>query len=622
MFLRRVLIGLFFLISTGRAIGQILDDTSRLVYGPETVGVVFESDLLYNTDTTHLLDTALYGLENFTLVDRERHFYQDLGNYGSAVFPIFYPLRNSIGRYSGYTAFDPYVTTPEEFTYYDTKSPYIKTFAIIGGQGRSIAAVDYTQNINPNWNIGFQISRLTADKQIGLRTRDDRNVVSTNITLHNYYEHPEIPYKMMAHINYYSIDVDETGGVFYPDTAAREEKFQYQDAIIRLEDAVSQDTRFNLHLYHEYALFKQFQVYHRLDRNTHTNRYTDFSGSGSELYDAFADYYNNIYFDRDSTYHQSDFTEFSNEVGLKGSLGSVYYRVYAKNRIVDHEYLYSNPFGTNIENYIGGESHFNWKDKFRVRVQAELMQSGEYLLEGSLESNLLEASYKSVRYRQSFISRSLFMNHYDYDNSYDPGFSNELKGKINLSRGNLEVRPFASFTTHNNLVYFDTEKLPQQASGPAIISRFGGNINYTLWTNREKKEGFKFENEFYYTNVSGGSADVVRIPEFFYNGKVFWDGKWFDDALPTQVGINLHAKTSYFVNGFDPVTQQFHIQNEESTRDYLTADLFLNMKIERLYVFVKGTYANQPGNDGYFITYLYPGQARVVDFGVKWLFFD
>jgi hypothetical protein len=35
------------------------------------------------------------------------------------------------------------------------------------------------------------------------------------------------------------------------------------------------------------------------------------------------------------------------------------------------------------------------------------------------------------------------------------------------------------------------------------------------------------------------------------------------------------------------------------------------------------THINQPGNaDGYFITPYYPGQHRVLDFGVTWYFFD
>lgn len=627
MIFRRLLYGLL-LFSTGawaqvNKYSSILDDSSELVYGPSTTFIVYESDLLYNSDTTHQIDTALAGLENFTFVDENRHLYQDLGNLGSAVNPIFYPLSNNIGRKSGFNAYTPYIQTPDKQKYFNTKSPFIDLQTVLGGRGRSYVSVDFTQNVNPNWNFGFSVSRVTADKQLGAQlTEGDRHVVNSQLNLYSYFQHPEIDYKVAGYINYYTRNVDEIGGIFTTDSSTTADKFQYRDAALLLNDATSSENVFHIHAYQEYALFEQFQLYHRLDRKTQNLSYRDFADGAGGVYDTYRDFYNTFFFDADSTYERSNFREFTNEVGLKGSLGAVYYRFYAKNRVINHEYLFINPFETVIENYIGGESRFKWKDKFQVRVQGEVLQSGEYNLKGNLSSSLLEASYQSVLYKQSNLAQRFFNNHYSWENNFESGFSNELKGKVKLKYKNLLFHPAASIITHNNLVYFDTLGISRQTSAAALLTRLGGNLNYHFWTNKEKKEGFRIENEFYYSITSGGASDVLRVPELLYNGRIYWDGKWFEDALPTQIGFNLHGKSSYFVHGFDPVSQQFYLQNRQGSKDFLTADFFINMQIEKLFVFFKVTYANQPAEDGYFTSYLYPGQSRVLDFGVRWLFFD
>lgn len=622
VFFKAVLSSIFFL-GLFAVHAQIVDDSTQLVYGTTTTQVFYESDLLLNTDTTYALDTAITGLEQISFVEQNRPFYTNLGNLGTAAYPLFWPTPDQIGRTSGFHSFDPFMPTAASNPYYNTKSPFIDLFAQIGGQGRNIARVDFTQNINENWNFGVGFQRLTSDKQLGAETNEfDRNVINTTYDFHMVYQHPKVPYKVMGYLSGLIHNVDEVGGVFFTDSSTTADKFQYRDAVIRLEDATSAERRLNLHLYQEYGFFEQFQLYHRFDRNRQEVSYTDFRDGGGGAFDTYSDFYDNFFIDADSTYERTVFTELINEAGLKGSLGSVYYRFYVRNRILDHEYLYDDPFETTVENYLGGESYFRWRDVFKVTAFGEFLQGGEFKLGGTLQSDLLEASYKTVRYNQSYLAQSVFNNHFSWRNNFEPGLANEIDGRINLQFGNLEVRPSANLTTRTNMVYFDTARLAQQIDGSVLITRIGTDLNFSLFTNKAKGEAFHLENSGYFTTISGGEADVVRIPRFIYNGRVYWKGLWFEDALPTEIGVNLYGRSGYFVNAYNPVFQQFHLQDQERNPSYLAADVFLNMQIDKLYVFVKMKYANQPADDGYFITFAYPGQARVLDLGVRWLFFD
>ena len=122
--------------------------------------------------------------------------------------------------------------------------------------------------------------------------------------------------------------------------------------------------------------------------------------------------------------------------------------------------------------------------------------------------------------------------------------------------------------------------------------------------------------------MSGGAAEVMRIPELFYNGRYYWRGKLFGDNIPVEIGVDAHARSSYFANSYLPVTQQFHLQNEFEIPGYYRADLFLNMRLDKFFVAVKWGHVDQPSDGGYFSTPYYPGLPKGFDLMIRWMFFD
>ncbi len=609
--------------SVGQAIAQITDDSSKLVYGPSTTRIIYEADLKNNLEIDHRLDTGLYELENFTSYDRRGRQYQDLGNNGTAMGAIFPIIPRQIGKTSGFHSYDYFFKTPDQQRYFDSKSPFMDVSAVFGSQGRSTVDFTYTANVSPTWNVGVDLNRITSDKQIGAeRTQGDANVRNTRYDIFTYYQHDEKPYKLMFNFTGFSHKVDETGGVLVLTEDPLEfEFFQYRDSEIQLEDAVSEVNFNNVHLYHEYGLLKQFQIYHQLDRGRRRFRYADNTdGSSGGDYDTYADAYDQFLFDTDSTQEQAEFREFANEVGLKGTISSVFYRFYVRRRDLDFSYIFLDP-GAVGENYLGGITRFTWKG-FSVEGSTELLPTGEFYLEGKLSSGFLEASYTTSRYKPSYLHDSYFGNHYEWRNSFSQGFSNRLYGKLNLKVGKLEFQPSVELMNMDDFLYFDESKQAAQAVGSALVSRFGGNLNYFLKAGKLAETGFHFDNEFYYSTSTGGAGDLIRIPRFFYNGRHFWSGKLFQQSVPVEIGVNVHAKSAYFGNRYDPVTQQFYLQNDFELSQFVAADFFINMRIDKVFAFLKVTHLNQAANSGYFVTPEYPGQSRVLDLGVRWLFFD
>ncbi|XOV95147.1 MAG: putative porin [Bacteroidota bacterium] len=614
--MRKLLICIL-LASTGVVYGQITDDSTELVYGPETSLIIKELDIKNNFPTIRHPDTTMYGMERFTWTDKLMDYYQDLGNSGTALYPVFPQVNETIGKTAGYNAFDVYMVEPEEINYYDTKSPFMDLEVVFGGGNRAIADFNYSRNINERWNVGFDIYRVTSDKQIGYAGIGDRNVVGTTFDIYSYYKHNKLPYTMLINLANMSHNTEETGGILIASDAPAEEFFQYKDSEIRLVGARAYDKRIQGHLYHEFDLVNQLQVYHQLDLKRKRFGYSDFNESGT----LFEDFYGQFLIDPDSTYENTIYRETVNEAGIKGDLANLFYRLYIKSRLVDLEYLYFDPTSGVTETYLGGYGRFDWKEKFNVEAMAEFLQSGEYKLIGKINSDLIFGSYKSVLSKPSFLVENYFANNHEWHNNFKSPFTNEVTGGINVKTRNFKIKPSGKIMTLNNFIYYDQNINPAQAAAAAMFS-VGGDFNLSFYTDFNRKEGFHIENEVYYTELSGSDADKIRLPKLFYNGRAYWTGFVFKNTMGLELGVDMHAKTGYKALTYAPEIQQFYLQDDFNIDAFIAVDAFLIIRVDKLRAFVKFTHVNQPAGGGYFTTPYYPGEQRMIGLGGRWLFFD
>src|SRR5688572_8802071 len=157
---------------------KVIDDSTRQIYGPTTSRYFFEEDVFLNRKVLYTIDTAKWDFHRFNFVQRNNNFYQDLGNMGTAMRPVYDQVTDHIGTSSGFTPYDTYWTS-EPPKYYDTKSPYSNMKVILGGKGRSLTRITFSRNINPRWNMGFNYRVLLVDKQVQRQGKGDRHVRGT-----------------------------------------------------------------------------------------------------------------------------------------------------------------------------------------------------------------------------------------------------------------------------------------------------------------------------------------------------------------------------------------------------------------------------------------------------------
>ncbi len=591
--------------------GQILDDSTKNVYSAKTTFWFTEDDVRSLRDSLHVLDTLLYNFENFEEVDRSGHRLADLGNLGTATRPIYHQFPKTIGARLGVNAYDPFYTTSRNVRYYDTKSPFIKIHAAFGMLGRNTVDVSYTRNVNPRWNVGSDFKRISADKQIGASSnRGDRNVESTSWDLYTSYRSENDRYHALFNFSWMNHGTFETGGINVPEGASNAEIFQYRDSEIRLANATASDRRLNIHLFQKYKLTEELQLYYSFDAYRHQSAYVD------RQLPQNINFYPQVLLSGDSTSELLQFRELMNDVGVLGKAGDISYNVYLKRRYVNYHNRYFVPYGGEVENYGGVKASALLFDIWDTEGRVEYMQGGLFDVYGRTSLPFVKLWLRSTRYKPGYQQQNYFGNHYSWDNSFEPQRADQLGGEIDVTAGPLNFSPSLTLTRVGNAVYFDTNSTPRQSGSGQLITSPSVSFDLALF------QDFHINPQVTYTVVAGNDREIWRIPDWFSNVKLYYAGFWFDNYMQIHIGTDLHWRSTYFAHAWNPVLQQFYLQNSFAVESYLTADFFINFKVNNARFFAKVTHLNQPASGGYFVTPWYPGQQRVFDMGVTWYFFD
>ncbi len=586
---------------------SILDDTTKQIYGPTTTRYYFEHNVKYNRPEFNIVDTSIINLHRFHFVPFSGFTYQDLGNIGTALNPIFTDLPEQIGATSGFTLYDPYYNGTNDIRYYDTKSPFSKFRIIWGGQGRAITEAQYTRNINERINFGFRYRGYFIDKQIEREGRGDRAVEGTYYVLHGSLISKNGRYRALAYFNRNKHDVQEYGGIQSATGQPDDPEFFDENRQITLRQAETVELRTNYHLYHQYTIGKIAQLYHSFDRYKQQN---DFN---NEVLDSinFAE----VVIDSVPVRDRSKIITTVNEIGIKGDAGKTFYSFYYKARLINFDYKYllesEIPFETDyLESFGGFNIRFGNDSLSYIETFGEYQLKGNYRLGGRLKNSW-------------FLTRRIARR------------STMLKAGFTIPLGKTFIEPDVFYTLHSNYIYFQEELQVRETTQPGVLDTLGyqarpfqagGDIS-VLGTQVGFQVNFlkhlSFKTLIRLTNVSGSSADAIRVPEVFTVTQLAYHNIFFNGNLEVQTGIDLHWQTDYYAMGYDPAIMQYFVQDRFEVYSYPIFDIFVNAKINRGKVFLKlNNVYDLISGEGYFATPYYPGQTTILDFGVDWAFYD
>ncbi len=632
IFSRRILFVVAVLVSSSlyaqeeeretRTRSSIIDDSTKQVYGPTTSRVFYEEDIFFNRWISYPIDTVIRNFHRFSFVNRFDNLFQDLGNIGTAMRPIYNEVPAAIGVTSGFDAYDVYwdANAPK---YYNTRSPYSNLNVLLGGNGRSLTNIRYARNINPRWNFGFNYNGIFIDKQIQRQGKGDRNARSESYDLFMSYHNKDSSYTALLGFKRMYHRVFEYGGVRTDDEFVLADLFE-ENAQPWLINAESNVLRRNYHLYHQYKVGEALQVYHRFDSDRRRHRfYDDFST------EPFANFFDAVIIDSALTRDQVKFNTLRNEGGIKGNLLKLFYNGYValRNYNMEYRYFIQDDFyipTKGSEFYVGGRMALQLDSLIEVRGLLESMLDSRYRVEGSIKTKWFSASLKRSVASPTFLQQAYRGSHDVWLNYFSPVESSELRGNLIYESNWLSLYPGIRLATYRNYVFFkqgdfgiDQTVLPVQSSGfqtlalPELSVRVNPFKNTTL------------SSQVIYAKILENADNAIQLPEFFVNAQLAYANIWFHGNFDFQVGVDLHWKSAYYAYGYDPVVQQYHTQQNFKSPSFPLMDVFLNAKIIRGRVFFKynnvlkafSSFGNVP-------TPFYPGVVNVFDFGFDWSFFD
>ncbi|MBI1770441.1 MAG: hypothetical protein HYR67_18895 [Bacteroidetes bacterium] len=610
-----------------RTRSKIVNDSVKIIYGPKTTLSTTEKEIFENKKNYVPLDTSIFNRHRWDFVQKNENKYQDLGNVGTALNPIFPLLSGMIGATSGFKVYDLYYESAEP-RFYNTKSPFSRINIMWGGRGRSITHIEFTRNINSRWNFGINYRPVLSAAQIGYSGNKNYQVTSHYYDFYTSYESKNSKYKLLLSYRRIRHHVKENGGVFLQNDSIATYKdyfdpnvgsyFAISTSSTTPPAATTDELRKNVHLFHQYQLAKPAQLYHALDVISQVNTFHSVKGKET------TNYFSTSFIDTTVINDVNTFQSVQNEVGLKGNAAFLFYDFYYKLR------TYSNntsnlqgqaPRAIGTENYIGSRVTLKYDSLSYLSGQAEYLLDGHYKIEGALRSPWLDADLRSSLAKAGFMQQAYRGGFNVWSNNFTDVFSNQLSGRIKAKLGPLFISPGFSYTALHNYIYFHAD-----SSQKAIPMQSGGNQQIV---SPELKMEVRFFKRFHlrphviYTTLFNNDDHTVSIPAWFTNIQLSYENIIFKGALQLQVGFDTHYKSAYKAMGYAPAIQQYYIQDNFINTPFWSTDFFLNGRIKRGRFFVK--YVNLVQmftGQGYLPTPYYPNVRSTVDFGFELILFD
>ncbi len=615
----RAFVILFFIGLSSIVQSQILDDSTKLVYGPNTTSFIKEDNILYNDLSFTVIDTSSINSHRWSKVEKSEYYMQDLGVSGTAMRNIFYGLPYLIGARSGYSSYVPYYKSIHDFKYYDTKSPYSRIAAAIGGRNRTYVDVGFNRSDSSNFNIGLDYFNTNSDKQVSSKGKNDRLVKNEGFDAYLVYFTPNRKYVVMGNFSRMKSNAAEQGGI---DTLQSELGYFDRDANVFLANANSEYLKRTYHLYHQFTAKKALQFYQVFDRSYDLTRFVD-----TEL-KTDIDYFDSTYFSKTETNDSTIFETISIENGIKGNIGSLFYSSHYRYRIYTFKYgageldtlnfKNDKPSQDGIEHYIGGRVRYDFSPDYQLYGGIDFNLNGNQKLWGKVRFKGLQADFTTQQYEATYMERAYLGNHDYWVNDFTTIKALQVDGSYtyNLKLHGF-IKPEATFSSFTNYVFYDKEAKPAQLDGTTTMLTLGAKF----LVNPLNK--LYVEGELLYTTLGGDSTEVFPVPKVMANLNVYLHDISFGGNLDWQVGLDNHWKSDYFAPDYRVSTSQFFIQDDFLVPAFLISDFYINVKVGHAFVFFKyNNIVDAFTKETYFAAPSYVGKRSLIDFGFYWMFFD
>lgn len=239
-----------------------------------------------------------------------------------------------------------------------------------------------------------------------------------------------------------------------------------------------------------------------------------------------------------------------------------------------------------------------------LKLSAYYQERGYFNIEG----------YAQFTNRQPHFNKQLYQSTYKKYN-WNNNFKNENIALLGGAFKSIWGAAHLDYTLIDSYTYFNKKSLPEQLKTPVSYLKLK-LLNEFRWGN------FRLANTVMFQEVTNGK-EYFRVPKIVTRNTFYYqNGVFKGDPLLLQIGVTFRYFTAYKMNTFNPLLNEFYLQDDQEIGGYPILDFFVNGRIKnvRLYFKVENFSSSFTGRKYYSAPY-HPYRDLTVRFGLVWNWF-
>lgn len=590
---------------------------------------------------TNWRDSLLDGFQHYE-PDRKVDFdYATVGQRGGAAYALRYQPTRRYGTTVGFRQFDLYQTTGSDMEYYRLEHPFtFLSHVRETEQEDSHTIAKFSRNFSDGVNMVIDYSRLNQQgEQDQYPSQALRNThVATGFSIRP----PGSRYSGFFSFAANTYEQLQNGGIV-------DSSFQRNVAGGEVNNIANLDTYLDetrlRYSYREVMATQYFQFGGKVDSISgrerraftlrHRFRYdgrrhrvsSEVLDSGTsdtlDFYQDFPDLLLDVRGVRNQVRHrviENDFTISTFRRGISSDKATVQKDVLEAG--LTHLYHRIEQDGDSTVNNLLAHARVGLRpnDNLNLLVSGQLNllgQTGDYRIEGEGTLDLGKAGKLELKALNQLYAPDLVQQVYRlngttiWDNDFGKTLELRLEGAYTLPV--VKIRAGLAYSLLTNYVFFNEQGRPEQAD----------DVNSLLQLTLERDLRFGRWNLNNRLLLQEADQDVFRLPRVYGEHSFYYSGKWFK-VLNVNLGVDVRYATAFNPYYYNPVIQQFQLQERQERGFQYQVDPFFSMRVTRFRFFLKYIQANnliEPDKLLY-LTADHPYPDGAIRFGVSWRLLD
>jgi hypothetical protein len=598
---------------------QVVDDSTKQIYGNKTVEYFYENDILRNISRSYNPDSSLKDYHYPNPVRKSGWMYQDLGNVGTSSKSILFQKNPEVGQTMGMDVNQLYTPNMADFKYYNTRSPYTYLGYQQGG-GHIQANVIHSQNVHSRLNLTFNLQKMNSEKQYGFSRAGELLVNHWRYSISSNYVSKNEKYRLLATFYHFNQKQFEQGGILNGDTISVksiEKKYDRTYNASLTGDVYNRERWNNLHVYQQFLMKNALQTFHVLDYERKFYGFADNSFKTNYESGAYGVLPAST---MDTLAFHYRFQSLSNKFGFKGFYKGVNYQAYARFRQYNLTNDFHSGYSQNWTNeiYVGGLLGYVFKDSTNtLDVKAELSPNPDKGLFYRLDATLFYKGFEFSFFNSSSPAGLFYSNFQngvlDFTKNEELSLINSrhFEVKFPVSYRRLRLIPEARWTGISNYTYLNSVSTVEQLSDLNLLS-LNGTVEY---------EGKNFSASYQYFFNTSSDRIAYPIPKHIHTTNLEWNFL-YAKVLRIYLGTDIFFKSGYYANSYSPLLNQFY-RNNHLVGGVPVMDLYVKFPISKGRIALNYTYFNKMfGPNGVFTTPKYLTNPSSLMIKVDWPLFD